>query len=116
MIRKTLTAAALVAGLTAGAAGPALAEHGHFVIREDRDGQTHCRYIAQGQTAKDPEQGDPGAHKFHHNVHLGAPGSDEHGTDFDKAGHEDDWTDEEGQHDGRCDDTVEQRGSKAANQ
>ena len=95
MIRKTLAAAAIVAGLTAGAAGPALASHGHFVVREDRDGQVHCRYIAQGQTSKDPVAGDRGAHRFHDNVHLGAPGADEHGTDFDKSDNE-----------GRCD-TVE---------
>lgn len=106
MIRKTLTAAAIVAGLTAGAAGPALADHGHFVIRTDRDGETtHCRYIAQGQTAKDPEQGDPGAHKFHDNVHGGTPGSDDRGTDFDRDINEGD----------RCG-TVEEKGSKAANQ
>lgn len=105
MIRKTVAAAAIVAGLTAGAAGPALAAHGHFVIREDRDGQTHCRYIAQGQTAKDPLAGDPGAHQFHDNVHLGRPGSDEHGTDFDKALVETD----------RCD-TVNERGSTPSDQ
>lgn len=98
MIPKTLAAAAIVAGLTAGAAGPALAAHGHFVLRVDRDGQTHCRYIAQGQTEK--ELGDPGAHQFHDHVHTGQPGSDDHGTDFDKSLYE-----------GRCD-TVAERGSE----
>lgn len=100
MIPKTLAAAAVAVGLTAGTAGPALAAHDHFVLREDRDGQTHCRYIAQGQTESDPRTGDPGAHSFHDHVHLGRPGSDEHGTDFDKSANED-----------RCD-TVAERGSR----
>lgn len=105
MIRKTLSVAAIVAGLTAGAAGPALAAHGHFVIRTDRDGQTHCRYIAQGQTEKDPVAGDPGAHQFHDNVHWGQPGDDEHGTDFDGYANR-----------SRCISGVEEKGSKAENQ
>lgn len=98
-IAKTLAAAALAAGTLAAAAAPASAEHGHFVMRTDRNGETHCRYIAQGQTSK--QAGDPGGHQFHDNVHTGQPGSDEHGTDFDKSEHEDE----------RCD-HVEERGSR----
>jgi len=69
------------------------------MLREDSSGETHCRYIAQGQTSKSTE--DPGGHKFHDNVHIGQPGSDEHGTDFDKSDNED-----------RCN-TVEEKGSTA---
>ncbi|MDP8907601.1 MAG: hypothetical protein M3N47_00475 [Chloroflexota bacterium] len=85
--------------MVAGTAGTGAAEHGHFVLREDSSGETHCRYIAQGQTSKSDD--DRGGHKFHDNVHTGPPGSDEHGTDFDKSDNE-----------ARCD-TVEERGSTA---
>ncbi|MFP5321001.1 MAG: hypothetical protein ACLGIC_04055 [Acidimicrobiia bacterium] len=90
MIAKTLAAAALAAGALAAAAAPASAHHGHFIIK-DRDGVAHCRYIAEGQTSKAAD--DPGGHKFHDNVHLGQPGVDEQGTDFDKASMERDRCD-----------------------
>jgi len=96
VIEKTIIAAAIAAGTLAVAAGPASADHGHFVLREDRDGTTQCRYIAHGQTSK--ESSEPGGHEFHDNVHLGPPGADEHGTDIDKAANE-----------GRCD-TVSEPG------
>ncbi len=99
MIKKAIAMVALALGLTVAAAGTVGASHGHYVLREDRDGQTHCRYIAQGQTSKDEQ--DPGGHKFHHNVHNGQPGDDAKGTDFDKSLNED-----------RCD-TVEEKDSKA---
>lgn len=85
-LTKILTAGALAGGLLLASSGVAGAEHGHYVIREDRDGQTHCRYIAEGQTSK--HEVDPGGHKFHDNVHIGQPGSDDHGTDFDKSDNE----------------------------
>lgn len=102
MITKTIAAAAIVAGVTAGAAGTALADHGHFVVREARDGTTLCRYIADGQTSKTADE--PGGHAFHDQVHSGQPGGDDHGNDFDKEGREDDWIDDEGvSQEGRCD-------------
>ncbi len=97
MLRKTVAALTLIGGIVVGTAGTAAAEHGHFVLREDSSGETHCRYIAHGQTSKSDD--DPGGHKFHDNVHAGQPGSDEHGTDFDKSANEN-----------RCD-TVEGKGS-----
>ncbi len=69
-------------------------------MREDKDGTTECRYTAQGQTAKDAD--DPGGHQFHDNVHTGQPGSDDNGTDFDKAPEEEN----------RCD-NVEDKDSKS---
>lgn len=90
-LTKSLTAGALAAGVLLASADIVGAEHGHYVIREDRDGQTHCRYIADGQTSKDAD--DPGGHAFHDHVHTGQPGSDDHGTDFDKSANEQDRCD-----------------------
>ncbi len=92
MVHKTIAAIALIGGLIAGTGGIAAAEHAHFVVREDRSGETHCRYIAHGQTSKSADE--PGGHKFHDNVHTGEPGGGqpedrEHGTDFDKSDNED---------------------------
>lgn len=83
---KIIVAGAIAAGTVASGAGLAGAEHGHYVIREDRNGETHCRYVAGGQTSKGPD--DPGGHKFHDNVHNGQPGTDERGNDFDKESNE----------------------------
>lgn len=81
---KKLLAATLVAGsVMVGSAGLASASHDHFILRTDQSGETHCRYIAHGQTSKGP--GDGGYHAFHLNVHAGQPGSDTKGTDIDKA-------------------------------
>ncbi len=99
MLRKIFAMLTLTGGIVAGTSGTAAAEHGHFVLRTDSSGETHCRYIAQAQTSKSIE--DPAGHKFHDNIHLGQPGGDEHGTDFDKSHNED-----------RCD-TVEERNSTA---
>ena len=85
-LTKALTGAVLAAGVLISSAGVASAEHGHFVIREDREGRTHCRYIADGQTSKAAD--DPGGHALHDNVHTGQPGNDDHGTDFDKSTNE----------------------------
>lgn len=90
-LTKALTAGALAGGLLLASTGVASADHGHYVIREDRDGQTHCHYIAEGQTSKQAD--DPGGHKFHDNVHSGQPGTDDHGTDFDKSANEEDRCD-----------------------
>ena len=89
-MKKILTAGIIVAAVSIGGTAPALADHGHFVVREDRNGETQCRYIAEGQTSKGAD--DPGGHAFHEHVHTGQPGSDDHGTDFDKSDNE-----------GRCD-------------
>lgn len=90
----------VVAGATfVGMTGTSSASHEHYVIREDQDGVTHCRYIAGGQTSKGP--GDGGYHQFHGNVHLGQPGADARGTDFDKDSNEGtrcDVVNENGQH------------------
>ena len=90
-VTKALAASAIAGGLLLSSASVAGATHGHYVIREDKDGQTHCRYIAEGQTSK--AAGDPGGHKFHENVHAGQPGNDDHGTDFDKDSNEEDRCD-----------------------
>lgn len=89
MIKRTLAAAAVACGLLGASTGVAFATHGHYVERTDKDGEQHCRYIAQGQTSKGPD--DPGGHKFHENVHTGEPGGEqpngsENGTDFNKTG------------------------------
>ena len=97
--RKSCLLAGVVVGVIGLTAGTAGADHGHYVVREDRNGQTHCQYLAGGQTEKSPGEG--GGHRFHDNVHLGQPGSDDKGTDVDKEQVEDD----------RCDD-VYQPGSR----
>ena len=74
--------ATVVAGLGL-SAGPATASHSHFVYQPAHGNHpATCRYIAGGQTEKAPDE--PGGHAFHNNVHTGQPGSDDHGTDFDK--------------------------------
>lgn len=81
--RKTAFAiAAVVAGLGIGA-GPAAASHSHFIYQPaNGDHPATCRYVAAGQTDKEVDE--PGGHAFHDHVHTGQPGSDDHGTDFDK--------------------------------
>ena len=96
-MKKFIVGCAVAAASFLGIAGTASADHEHYVVREDRNGETHCRYIAHGQTSK--TEGEGGHHKFHDNVHTGQPGTDEHGTDFDKDGNEDarcDHVDENG--------------------
>ena len=85
-MKKIIVGVAIVATGVLGSAGSAWADHEHFVVREDRDGDTHCRYVAHGQTSKTADEG--GGHKFHDNVHKGQPGSDDHGTSFDKESEE----------------------------
>lgn len=82
-MKKILSATAMAAALVATSAGAAAASHDHYVSREDRNGQTHCRYIAEGQTSKEADEG--GGHQFHDHVHNGQPGDDERGTDFNKS-------------------------------
>ncbi len=90
-ITRALAAAAISCGALAASAGVAGADHGHFLIREDRDGTARCRYVAEGQTAKGAD--DPGGHAFHEHVHTGRPGSDDRGTDVDKSINEEDRCD-----------------------
>jgi hypothetical protein len=66
-VRVMIALAALVTALAL--AAPALASHQHWIktpagCKED---------VAQGQTRK--EEGEPGGHKFHENVHTGTPGT-----------------------------------------
>lgn len=82
-MKKILSATAMAAALVATSAGAAAASHDHYISREDRNGQTHCRYIAEGQTSKEADEG--GGHQFHDHVHTGQPGSDDHGNDFNKS-------------------------------
>jgi hypothetical protein len=79
---KSFVFAGAVVGVIGLTAGPAGATHAHYVVREDRNAETNCQYVASGQTEKSPDEG--GGHRFHENVHLGQPGSDEKGTDVDK--------------------------------
>jgi len=77
-------AATSVVGALAFSPQTAGAEHGHFVYQPANGSHpATCRYIATGQTDKAPT--DPGGHAFHDHVHTGRPGSDDNGTDFDKA-------------------------------
>ncbi len=64
---------------------PASAGHDHFVIIDNpANGTRTCQYIGSGQTRiSDPGHG--GYHRIHDNVHTGQPGTDSHGTAFDKG-------------------------------
>ena len=80
--RSAMASAAVAAALTLGT-GTAAASHAHFIYQHGHGNHpATCRYIAAGQTDKPP--GAPGGHAFHAHVHTGQPGSDDHGTDFDK--------------------------------
>lgn len=83
-MRVAATACSVLAGIAALSLGSvAHAEHDHFVYQPAHGGHSAtCRYIADGQTSKAPEE--PGGHQFHTHVHLGQPGADTHGTDFDR--------------------------------
>lgn len=81
--RAAVVAAAAVTTLGL-AAGPAAADHAHFIFQPAHgEHPATCRYIAAGQTQKAAD--DPGGHAFHEHVHTGRPGTDNRGTDFDKA-------------------------------
>lgn len=87
LIVATLAVAATM-GVTTGTAG---ASHAHFIYQPEHGAHpATCRYIAEGQTSKpgSPVKGDTtdqGGHSFHDHVHTGQPGTDTHGTDFDKS-------------------------------
>lgn len=85
-VSKAVAAGALISGMLAAGAGVAGADHGHYVKRTDKDGQTHCQYVADGQTSKSSDE--PGGHKFHDNVHTGQPGTDDKGNGFNKESNE----------------------------
>ena len=79
----------LLAGVATAAVGmigmgrTAAADHAHFVVITDpNSGETRCQYVAAGRSEPAP------GHPLHHRVHLGTPGSDAHGTDFDKSANE----------------------------
>lgn len=65
--RRALTIAG-VALTTTMVGGPAMAGHVHYVLTPNGD----CHVVASGQTSI--AEDDPGGHKFHDNVHLGATG------------------------------------------
>ena len=72
MARGNVTRVLVIAiALAASLAGvrPALAGHDHYLVTPG----TCVEDIAQGQTAQTTGGG---AHRFHHNVHLGTPGTD----------------------------------------
>jgi hypothetical protein len=79
----------LVVGVATGAVsviglgGPAFADHAHFVVKtHPKSGEKTCQYVAAGRS-------EPAAnHPLHNNVHMGQPGSDDHGNDFDKEANE----------------------------
>lgn len=82
-IARVVLVAAVLGGVATIAPQPAGAEHSHFIYQPAHGNhEATCRYIAAGQTAKAAD--DPGGHAFHAHVHTGQPGSDDHGTDFDK--------------------------------
>ena len=86
-MRTRLTRTVLVAGVlgavTALGPQPAGAEHSHFIVQPEHGNHAAtCRYIAHGQTSKAADE--PGGHAFHEHVHVGRPGGDDRGTDFDK--------------------------------
>ena len=81
--RRALAATAAVIGAGMISAGPAAADHAHFIYQPANGNHpATCRYLAAGQTEKAAD--DPGGHAFHAHVHTGQPGSDAHGTDFDR--------------------------------
>ena len=63
-----LVTVALVMAAMMALAGPALADHEHFLTTPG----TTVQDIAHGQTEKCSTE--PGGHKFHENVHIGQPG------------------------------------------
>jgi hypothetical protein len=75
LVMGVVTAAVSVIGL----GGTAFADHAHFVvITHPKSGETTCQYVAAGRSEPAPN------HPLHNNVHMGQPGSDAHGSDFDK--------------------------------
>ena len=80
---KLVGAVATVVTTMVGASGTAFANHGHFVvITNPRTGETTCQYLAGGGSEPAPN------HPLHTLVHKGTPGTDDHGTDIDKADNE----------------------------
>ena len=82
--KKLFTGALTAAAALAMTVAPASADHAHFVIIDNpAHGTRTCQYIGSGQTSiSDTEHG--GHHRIHDNVHTGRPGTDGHGTGFDK--------------------------------
>jgi hypothetical protein len=65
-MRRRIVVAVLSMVLVVATAGPAFANHPHFVDTPNGN----CHQVAEGQTSKDKD--DRGGHKFHDNVHKGA--------------------------------------------
>ena len=83
-IRRGAVVAATVVAAMSFSTGTASASHDHFIYQPGHGNHpATCRWIAAGQTNKAAD--DPGGHKFHAHVHTGQPGSDAHGTDFDRG-------------------------------
>lgn len=81
---RVLLATAAVIGAVTISAGPAAADHAHFIYQPAHGNHpATCRYLAAGQTDKAADA--PGGHALHTHVHTGQPGTDAHGTAFDKA-------------------------------
>jgi hypothetical protein len=81
--KKLVVGVATGAVSVIGVGGTAFADHAHFVvITHPQSGETTCQYVAAGRS-------EPAAnHPLHNNVHMGQPGSDAHGSDFDKVANE----------------------------
>jgi hypothetical protein len=77
---RKLTTILLTLGAMGASALPATAAHQHFVYVEATG---TCQYVGHGQTSiDDPDHG--GYHRFHDQVHMGAPGQDGRGSAVDK--------------------------------
>jgi hypothetical protein len=99
LTRPRLAIASLTVAAAIGlSAGTAAADHAHFIVQPEHGAHpATCRYIAQGQTSKQGslpgDTTDQGGHSFHDHVHTGQPGTDAHGTDFDKSANAGDYGD-----------------------
>lgn len=81
---RKLTTILLTLGAMGASALPATAAHPHFVYVEAIG---ICQYVGHGQTSiGDRDHG--GYHRFHDNVHMGAPGQNGQGSVVDKEDHE----------------------------
>jgi hypothetical protein len=70
-MRRRIVVAVLSMVLVVATAGPAFANHPHFVDTPNGN----CHQVAEGQTSIDKD--DRGGHKFHDNVHKGAADHEE---------------------------------------
>lgn len=81
---KTIAAALTLAGTLVLGSASTSAHHSHYVIIDNpATGHRTCQYVGHGQTSIDGAH-HGGHHRIHDNVHTGTPGTDDHGTGFDK--------------------------------